>query len=102
MSKEDAERFVADLKINPDWFQEIKNTASGLSGVISIANAKGYDVTVDDAQAYLASRAQGHLSDDQLGSIAAGKGKGGTTSTITVSVVHGVITGWGIVLAAAA
>ncbi|GEM_PF-957379 len=92
MSKEDAERFVADLKANPGWFQEVKNTGGGLSGVISVASAKGYDVTVDDAQAYLASRAQGRLSDEQLGRIAAGKGKGPTTTTATVQSTVAVTT----------
>jgi predicted ribosomally synthesized peptide with nif11-like leader len=96
MSKEDAERFVADLRTNPSLFEEVRSTGSGLSGVISIANSKGYDVSMDDARTYLESRAQGHLSDAQLGRIAAGKGKGPTTTTATVQSTVAVTTVIGV------
>jgi predicted ribosomally synthesized peptide with nif11-like leader len=102
MSTRDVERFVADLKTDPGLFEEVKNAGGGLSNLISIAESRGYEVSATDAEAYLEGRARGHLSDSELGLIAAGKGKGGTTTSMIVAsaVAGGVITGWGIVLAA--
>jgi predicted ribosomally synthesized peptide with nif11-like leader len=82
MSMEDANRFAAELKANPDLIGAVKAAGGGIAGIVSVAQQKGFGVSADDAKAYLASRGKGLLSDAQLGKIAGGKG--GTTSTVQV------------------
>ena len=74
MSQADIERFVADLKANPDLLAEVKKSAGGVASVVDIAKGKGYDVTLEEAKAYIQAQAEGELSDEQLDAIAGGIG----------------------------
>ena len=74
MSKADVERFVADLKANPDLLAEVKESAGGLASVVEIAKGKGYDIGLDEAKTYIQAQAGNELSDEQLDAIAGGKG----------------------------
>ena len=98
MSKADVERFVADLKANPDLLAEVKESAAGVASVVEIATSKGYDITLDEAKAYIQGQTKEELSDEQLDAIAGGKGhhhhhhSSTTTSTQTVQTTTAVTT----------
>ena len=74
MSQADIERFVADLQTNPDLLAEVTKSAGGIASIVEIAKGKGYDVTLDEAKAYIQAQAKAELSDEQLDAIAGGKG----------------------------
>lgn len=74
MSKADIERFIEDLKSNPDLMNEVQASPGNLSSVVELAKSKGYDVSLDEAQAYVRGQADQTLSDEQLDAIAGGKG----------------------------
>ena len=74
MSQADIERFVADLKSNPELLAEVKQQAGGLGSVVAFAKSKGYDVTAAEAKAYVNAQAGKDLSDAQLDAVAGGKG----------------------------
>lgn len=74
MSQADVERFVADLKANPDLLAEVKEGAGGVASIVEIAKGKGYDITLEEAKAYIQAQAGSELSDEQLDSVAGGKG----------------------------
>ncbi|PCJ61648.1 MAG: hypothetical protein COA65_01480 [Rhodospirillaceae bacterium] len=100
MSQADVERFVADLKTNPDLLTEVKENAGGIASVVEIAKGKGYDITLEEAKSYIQSQAKQELSDEQLDSVAGGKGHhhhhhhhGSTvTQTNTVQTAEAVTT----------
>jgi predicted ribosomally synthesized peptide with nif11-like leader len=75
MSASEAERFVDDLKTSPDLLDELKKGTAGLglSGVVEFAKQKGYSMDVDDAKAYIETKARKELTDEQLDRIAGGK-----------------------------
>lgn len=77
MSQADVERFVADLKKDPALLKQVQGSSTGLASVVSLAKSKGYDVTMDEAKAYIDQQAKKELSDDQLDAVAGGKGGGG-------------------------
>ena len=74
MSQSDVERFVTDLKTNPDLLAEVKENAGGIASIVDIAKGKGYDITLEEAKAYIQSQAKKELSDEQLDAVAGGKG----------------------------
>ena len=74
MSQADVERFVADLKSNEELLGELKDSSTGLASVVEFAAAKGYDISIDEAKAYIQEQTKQELSDNQLDSIAGGKG----------------------------
>jgi len=91
MSQKDIERFVSDLKEKPALLAEVKSGAMGLSAVVELAQAKGYDISVDEAKAYIREQAGQELSDDQLDAVAGGKGHhhhgGGSKAVEAVTTV---------------
>jgi len=74
MSQADIQRFVSDLKDNQGLLNEVKSGAVGLAAVVELAQSKGYDITVDEAKAYIRGQANKELSDEQLDAVAGGKG----------------------------
>ena len=74
MSQADIQRFVSDLKDNQAMLDELKSGVMGLAEVVKLAQAKGYDITVDEAKAYIREQANQELTDDQLDAVAGGKG----------------------------
>jgi len=74
MSQADIQRFVSDLKGNQVLLDEVKSGAVGLGAVVELAQSKGYDITVDEAKAYIREQANQELSDEQLDAVAGGKG----------------------------
>ncbi|MBT5374553.1 MAG: Nif11-like leader peptide family natural product precursor [Rhodospirillaceae bacterium] len=74
MSASDIERFVADLKGNAEMLGELQKSSTGLSHVVDYAKGKGYDISLDEAQAYIKAEAKTELDDAQLDAVAAGKG----------------------------
>lgn len=77
MSKADVERFVADLNSDAALLEEVKAAAGSLGKVVDTAKAKGYDISLDEAKAYIEEQAKQELSDEQLDAVAGGKGPGG-------------------------
>jgi len=73
MSASDIARFVSDLKSSPELANELKAAATGLATVVDFAKSKGYDISVDEAKAYIREQSKQELSDDQLDAIAGGK-----------------------------
>jgi predicted ribosomally synthesized peptide with nif11-like leader len=90
MSQSDIERFINDLKENTELLGEIKSGSTGLASVVETAQAKGYDITMDEAKTYISDKAQQDLSDSQLDAVAGGKGS--TTSTAAVQTTLAVTT----------
>ncbi len=74
MSQADIERFVADLQTNPDLLAEVTKSAGDIASIVEIANGKGYEVSLDEAKAYINAQAKGELSDEQLNAVAGGNG----------------------------
>ncbi|MDP6485451.1 MAG: Nif11-like leader peptide family RiPP precursor [Alphaproteobacteria bacterium] len=91
MSQADVDRFVADLKSDATMMDELKGSSTGLASVVEFASSKGYDISIDEAKAYIKDQAKQELSDDQLDSVAGGKGhhhhSTGTTVQQTVEAV---------------
>lgn len=88
MSQADVERFVQDLKSKPDLLDEVKAGAGGVASVVEIAKRNGYDVSVDEARAYIRSQSSKDLTDDQLEAVAGGKHHSSTgTSTVQTQTV---------------
>lgn len=88
MSQADVERFVADLEANPDLLAEVTKNAGGIASIVEIATGKGYDVTLDEAKAYIQAQAKAELSDEQLDAIAGGKGDNRATHAIGPTVTE--------------
>ena len=86
MSQADIERFVSDLKENQVLLDEVKSGAIGLAAVVDLAQAKGYDITVDEAKAYIREQAKQELSDEQLDAVAGGKGHHHSVATAVAAV----------------
>jgi len=74
MSQADIQRFVSDLKDNQVLLDEVKSGAVGLASLVELAQARGYDISVDEAKAYIRGQASQELSDEQLDAVAGGKG----------------------------
>ena len=85
MSQADIERFVADLKASPELLDEVKQAAGGLGSVVEFAKGKGYDITLDEAKAYINAQAGSELSDEQLDALAGGKGSAPAQTTTVVA-----------------
>jgi predicted ribosomally synthesized peptide with nif11-like leader len=73
MSAADIERFVQDLKTDQDLQARIKDAAAGLDSVVEFARGRGYDISVDEAKAYIQAQASQDLTDDQMEALAGGK-----------------------------
>jgi len=91
MSRQEVERFINDMKTDTALLDEVKSGAIGLSSVIEAAKAKGYNVTLDAAKAYIAEQAGAELNDEQLDQVAAGKGGQKTTAVGTSTSTSGVV-----------
>lgn len=98
MSQADIERFIGDIKGNSEILGELQKGSTGLAHVVDYATSKGYDVTMDEAKAYISSQANQDLSDDQLDAVAGGKGShtGGTNvqtmQTVAIATTEAVTT----------
>ena len=77
MSRADIDRFVNDLKDNPDLLNDIQSGSAGLGSIVDVARNNGYDISLDEAKDYIREQSKSDLSDEQLDSIAGGKGGGG-------------------------
>lgn len=85
MSQAEVERFVEDLKNDEGLRSELSAHASGVGSVVAFAKDKGYDVTADEASAYINAQAGRELSDDELDAVAGGKGADNQHSNSQVS-----------------
>ncbi|MRH79010.1 Nif11-like leader peptide family natural product precursor [Spiribacter sp. C176] len=83
MSAAEIERFVSDLASNELLREKAVNASEGVESLVAIAQEHGYDITVDEAQQYVQANAQGELSDDQLDTVAGGKGGVGEFVLVT-------------------
>jgi len=68
------DRFVSDLKTNPDLLAGVRDAAGSLGTVTAFAQSKGYNISLADAKSWLESKAGKPLSDEQLDAVAGGKG----------------------------
>lgn len=91
MSHAEAERFVADLKNDAGMVEELKGQPASLDSVASFAKGKGYDISNDDAIAYLKVTKGDELSDEDLDAIAGGKSSSQTGSDVETGVMIGSI-----------
>jgi predicted ribosomally synthesized peptide with nif11-like leader len=73
MSSSEVERFVSDLKTDDGLRSTLAEHASGVGSIVSFANEKGYEITVEEAGAYIQAQAGNELSDDQLDAVSGGK-----------------------------
>lgn len=80
MSSSEVERFVSDLKSDEGLRNELSGHASGVGSVVEFAKGKGYDISADEASAYIHSQAGRELSADELDAVAGGKG--GTVTNV--------------------
>jgi predicted ribosomally synthesized peptide with nif11-like leader len=75
VSKEDIEKFRADVENDPALLSELQghqDQAAFVSKATSLARSRGYDISEDEIHSYLASNQQGELSDEALRSVAGG------------------------------
>ena len=95
MSSSEVERFVGDLKTDDGLRSALAENASSVGSVVSFANEKGYDITVEEAGAYIQAQATKELSDVQLDAISGGKTantvvglmSGGPVSSVVLATV---------------
>ena len=85
MSQADIERFIADIKDNAEMLDVLKAGSTGLAHVVDYAESKGYDISTEDAKAYISEQAKRDLTDDQIDQVAAGKGHHHRSQQSTVS-----------------
>lgn len=74
MSQSEIERFIADLKSDEALRTELSEKATGVAAVVEFANHNGYDITADEARAYMKEQIGQDLSDDELEALAGGTG----------------------------
>lgn len=74
MSQADVERFVADLKNDEALRTGLGEHSTGIASVVEWANQKGYDISAEEASAYIHGQAGRELSDNELDAVAGGKG----------------------------
>ena len=74
MSQAEIERFVNDLASNESLRESVVNNSEGVDSLVAIAQDKGYDINIDEARDYIQANAKGELNDEQLDSVAGGKG----------------------------
>jgi predicted ribosomally synthesized peptide with nif11-like leader len=86
MSIAEAERFANELGTNKELLAEVMANASGVASVVKVANAHGFNVTVDEAKQFIESRSPKELTDDQLDAVAGGKSK--NPSTVSTQAVQ--------------
>ena len=86
MSSAEVERFVADLMGNEDLRNELSGHASGVGSVVAFAKDKGYDVSADEAAAYIHDQAGRELNDAELDAVAGGK-SGSLNQGVSTTVV---------------
>lgn len=86
MSQADVERFVTDLQNDEGLRNELSGHASGVGSVVAFAKEKGYDVTADEASAYISAQAGRDLSDAELDAVAGGKSSNNQTSSSATNV----------------
>lgn len=72
MSAAEIERFVSDLASDELLREKAVNASEGVASLVAIAQEHGYDISVDEARAYIQANTQGELSDDQLDKISGG------------------------------
>jgi predicted ribosomally synthesized peptide with nif11-like leader len=96
MSQSEVERFVADLKSDAALREDLKGSAAGVASVVEFAQARGYDIGVDEARQYIQAQTSNDLSDAELDHVAGGKGHHSTS----VSAVQTVQTATSISTAA--
>lgn len=84
MSQAELERFVGDLKADAGLRTEVSGKAAGISSMVELAQAKGYDISAEEANAYIRAQAGSELSDEQLDAVAGAKSDS-TMSEATVS-----------------
>lgn len=87
MSQEEIERFVGDLKNSEALRTGLSETASGVGSVVAYAKDNGYDISADEASAYISAQAGRDLSDQELDAVAGGKGHHHATNSVNVQTV---------------
>jgi predicted ribosomally synthesized peptide with nif11-like leader len=100
MSNAEFERFNADLAADPELQEAAKTAATGLASLVAFAKERGYNVTLEDATAYLKARAPQLMSSEEMDAIAGGSAPDGvviastSASGIVISAVQtqGVLT----------
>lgn len=89
MSKSEIERFITDIQSDEALRTELSSKATGVAAVVAFANAKGYDITADEARDYMKEQAGQDLSDDELDGLAGGTGAAASGVIITTNVGGG-------------
>lgn len=78
MSTAEMDRLVSEYSTNESLRSQL-DSATDLANAAEIAHAAGYDVSIEEAQAYIAnlqSGAKAELSDAQLDAVSGGKNMG--------------------------
>lgn len=83
MSQSEVDRFVADLKEDAALRGELTGAAAGVASVVTFAQAKGYDITADEARDYIQGQTERELSDADLEAVAGGKGHHHSVGAVT-------------------
>lgn len=91
MSQAEVARFVADLKGDPALLERVRSNAGGIDSIVVLAREQGYDITADEAKAYIQQQTSQDLSDAQLDAVAGGKGHH-STNVATVQTAVSVST----------
>ena len=86
MSASEIDRFITDLKAQANMVSDLQEGPASVSLMIDYAQARGYDITIDDVKTYIRSAATMELTDEQIDQIAAA-GPGNTAGPIVTQVV---------------
>lgn len=71
MSKQDIERFSADLRNKADMAAEVKKLGKNLGAIVKLAGEKGYNFTEKELKNYAKAK-KGELTAEQLEKVAGG------------------------------
>ncbi len=73
MSMPEVERLIADVKADKDLQDKVRAVHPSNERVVEWANAHGYDITLDELDAYIREQ-KGELTDEELNRVVGGKG----------------------------
>ena len=73
MSRPELERLIADVKADKDLQDNVKSLNPTNEAIVEWANAHGYDITLDELDAYIRER-RGELTAEELNRVVGGRG----------------------------
>jgi predicted ribosomally synthesized peptide with nif11-like leader len=72
MSKPELDRFIGDAQTSTELQETLKGKSTDPAAIVTVARARGYDVTSEDVDAHVSAQKR-QLSDQDLDAVAGGR-----------------------------